>query len=62
MTEKQVLEEARNIARNAPVFPGDTLSHASARECAQRGWIKRDANGDWIPTSTCPFTVHEGSK
>lgn len=60
MKEKNILEEARNIARNAPVFPGDTISHATAAECERRGWIRRDERGDWIPTATCPFTVVEG--
>lgn len=57
MKEKTVLEEARNIARNAPVWPGDTISHASVEECRSRGWVTRDYRGWWIPTSICPFTV-----
>jgi len=60
--EKVYLEEARNVARNAPVFPGDTLSHATAQECARRGWITRNANGDWVPTATCPFSVVDGKR
>ena len=60
MNEKNLLEEARNIARNAPVFPGDTISHATARELERRGWIKRDANGDWVPTDKCPWIVIAG--
>lgn len=57
ITEKHVLEEARNIALNAPVWPGDTLSHAAARECERRGWATRDCDGNWIPTSHAPFTL-----
>lgn len=55
--EHVYLEEARNVARNAPVFPGDTLSHATASECERRGWIRRDHNGYWVPTETCPWRV-----
>jgi len=55
--KKHILEEARNIARNAPVFPGDTISHATARECVRRGWAVRDNNGDFIPTKICPFQL-----
>ena len=58
--EKHVLEEARNIARNAPVFPGDTLSHSTAYECMRRGWATRDDNGDFIPTNDCPFQLVTG--
>lgn len=57
MRERNILEEARNIARNAPVFPGDTISHRTAAECERRGWIQRNADGYWIPTETCPWTV-----
>ncbi len=57
MEEKVILEEARNVARHWPVFPGDTLSHASAYECARRGWIRRDSDGNWRPTLRCPWTV-----
>ena len=54
--EKNVREEARNIARNSPVFPGDTISHRTAKECERRGWTERDSNGNWLPTKSCPFT------
>ena len=33
MLKKNVLVEARNIARNTPVSPGDTISNRTAREC-----------------------------
>lgn len=44
-------EELRNVVHNYPVFPGDTLSHQSADRCCRRGWIVRNAGGDWIPTA-----------
>jgi len=55
--EKNVIEEARNVARNHPVFSGDTISHATAIECERRRWIERDENGNWVPTRKCPFTL-----
>lgn len=60
MDEKHFLEEARNVARNQPVFPGDTISHATAEECARRGWIERDENGYWVATESCPWRALEG--
>lgn len=50
MPEKNIREELGNIVTNAPVFAGDTISHATARICGQRGWAERDGNGEWIPT------------
>lgn len=49
MNENNVVEELRNIWANYPVFPGDTLSHATANECVKRGWVKRNGEGDFIP-------------
>jgi len=49
MTEDNVVEELRNIWSHYPVFPGDTLSHATANECVKRGWAKRDESGNFIP-------------
>ena len=60
MVDKNVIAEARNIARNAPVFPGSTISHGTAKECEKMGWAVRNDIGDWIPTKICPFTVIEG--
>ena len=56
MNMKHIMEEMRNIARNQPVAPGDTLSHATAKECERRGWIRRNKDGKWIPTKNAPFT------
>lgn len=50
MQEKHYLEELGNIVENAPVFPGDTISHAGANECVRRGWAERDDNSDFVPT------------
>lgn len=52
---KPTFDEARNIAENQPVFPGDTLSHWTAEYCFKLGWAIRDKNGDWIPTKENPF-------
>lgn len=53
--EKPICDEARNIALNAPLWPGDTISHATAKLCGERGWAKRDDNGYWVPTEQNPF-------
>ena len=45
-----VLEELRNVAKNQPLWPGDTISPYTARECARLGWIERNADGDWVTT------------
>lgn len=50
MLEKSVIDEMRNIAENEPVFPGDTLSHATANECVYRGWADRNNDGDFVAT------------
>lgn len=49
--EEIVLEELRNIALNAPLFAGDTISHATANECVRRGWAERNAAGNFVLTS-----------
>lgn len=51
--DKHLIEEYRNIMKNQPVFPGDTISHSSAYELERRGLIKRNEKGDWI-TATKP--------
>lgn len=50
MSEDDYAEELRNVCHNYPVFAGDTISHEGARVCSDRGWIVRDADGNWIPT------------
>jgi hypothetical protein len=51
ISERHVQEEMQNIRKNQPVFPGDTISHATAEECVRRGWAKRDAHGDFVAVS-----------
>ena len=53
MAEKHVREELHNIALNAPLFAGDTISHSTANECVRRGWAKRGGEGrsKFIPTA-----------
>lgn len=55
MNEKAIHEQALNIAKAPPVWPGDTISHALAKECEKRGWIKRDKKGYWWPTQENPY-------
>lgn len=40
-----LMAELENIARNQLLAPGDTLSHASAKECVEHGWAKRTDGG-----------------
>lgn len=42
-------DELQNVMRNYPVFAGDTISHHTARSLRDRGLIKRDRNGEWVP-------------
>lgn len=50
MSEAHVYEELANIVTNAPVFSGNTISHRTANACGERGWAKRNGDGDWTPT------------
>ncbi|KKN81422.1 hypothetical protein LCGC14_0320350 [marine sediment metagenome] len=50
MALKHVVEELFNIYRNGPLFPGDTISHATANECVRNGWARRDDKGDFVAT------------
>ena len=45
-----VYEELANIVKNEPVFPGDTISHKTARQCVELGWASRNAQGDFVAT------------
>lgn len=58
--ERHYLEELANVVENYPLWPGDTISHTTARVCADRRWIVRDADGDWIPTAE-GLKVHESA-
>ena len=41
--------ELDHIRRNAPVHPGDTLSHVTATRLARIGLVQHSGMGDWIP-------------
>ena len=43
-------QELWNIYRNQPLWPGDTLSHATANELVQKGLAERTADGYFILT------------
>lgn len=51
-----VREQIIAIVRGAPLWPGDTISHAAANECGRRGWARRDEDGCWVPT---PLGIQE---
>lgn len=42
------MEEFENIAKNQPVFAGNTISHRGAKVLTQAGLIERNKNGDHI--------------
>lgn len=48
--ESSIRRELRNVSRGQPLWPGDTLSHATAKECEARGWTRRNAEGGWVLT------------
>jgi len=45
-----LMEELGNIVKNAPVFPGDTISHQTANALGSSGFAQRDAAQNWVPT------------
>lgn len=47
---RHVRDELVNVVERYPVWPGDTISHETARMCSDLGWIVRQADGCWIPT------------
>jgi hypothetical protein len=49
--ERHYLEELANVVEGYPLWPGDTISHETARVCGERGWIVRQEDGSWIPTA-----------
>jgi len=50
LEERHVLEELKNICKNGPLFPGDTISHITANECVRRGWAVRNEDGYFTAT------------
>lgn len=48
--ERHVQEELLNIVENAPLWPGDTISHTASYECVRRGLARRDHNDCFVPT------------
>lgn len=51
LTESAVLRELSNIVRGEPLWPGDTLSHATANICVRRGWADRNSDGCFVATN-----------
>ena len=45
MARHVLMAELENIALNQLLPPGDTLSHASAKECVEQGLAKRTEGG-----------------
>lgn len=56
--ERHVLEELRNIVRNGPIWPGDSISHQTMRECVARGWARRLPDGDVTVTAKGAAVYH----
>ena len=50
ITKKHLMEELGNIVKNAPVFPGDTISHQTANALGSSGFAQRNSEQDWVPT------------
>lgn len=48
MKRWRLMEEFENIAKNAPLFAGDTISHAGAKALTDGGLITRDGDGKHI--------------
>jgi hypothetical protein len=46
MNEKTLTQELRNIVLHEPLWPGDTLSHATANELVRRGLASRGGAGN----------------
>lgn len=44
-------DELRNLVTNYPVWPGDTVSHASMNRLGDLGLAVRHSDGWWIPTA-----------
>ena len=63
LTHANLMEELGNVARNQPLWPGDTVSHAGAAELCRLGLIKRggDGNNYWILTELGAQAYQAGS-
>lgn len=49
---KHMAEELQNVIAHegrGGLWPGDTISHGTARDLCVRGLIKRNPQGNWIP-------------
>ena len=46
----RLMEEFQNIVENAPLWPGDTISHQGLKELEKRGLVRRDYSGNVILT------------
>ena len=50
MKRHEHMEEFENIAKNQPVFPGDTLSHRGAKVLTLAGLVERNNGGYHVLT------------
>jgi len=50
MERWRLMEEFELIAKNQPVWPGNTLSHSGVKALARAGLTKRNSEGDHILT------------
>lgn len=48
--EEYVQAELVNIVKNAPLWPGDTISHEASYECVRRGLARRNRDSNFVPT------------
>lgn len=46
----QQMQEFENIAKNQPVFPGDTISHRGAKVLTRAGLVERNNGGYHVLT------------
>lgn len=50
MERWRLMEEFENIAKNQPVFPGDTISHRGAKVLTLAGLVERNNGGYHVLT------------
>jgi len=60
VTRKLMLEQLQAVIDGYPLWPGDTISHRSAKACMLAGWIVRQKDGNWIPTRLGLVAIEEG--